>query len=887
MENFNDKINNLSISSDKISSRDIRRLNKTISAIDTEIVLSSDLSEEEKSKLLLKLNWILEKLNAFHNNFLKTKQANINVTRWVLKDLIWDLESNDSNREFSANEAFNELKKTNIYNQNMRSTETSDYKNLEYVVNNLSSYKDKPYFDELVENILLKNSFLLYDVFWELEWTKFFTEENLIKIIINDWRHSNIDNLVSTLRNFSKEYKFDSLLVKYFITTGDLFLERFVYYENILSDEEIKTILYWIDWDIIFWFYSNNLKIYFDYFKDDLESPYFKSFLMKALKNMKTLDWEGNGNWLLDNFDLLSWLSYFKEIIFLLIDNHLDYAYSYNFLLELYHNDNTNIFFNEFIIKLYNKDKDGFYWKLLIEWWEWYDKFDLNIEKEAKVLYKILVLEFSEKYNIKNIIKEWKLEEFYSEYMKIVKNNSSILRWGRRVMLWNNYEKQLKNFFKEWEFEKFVWSVLITESSNISQWINDIYDYNDEDEASHEVIVSELNKWIKKYSTEELISSLWNHSINYSTTFNLILNEIENRSVYNNIYELISKNENIDNKTKDFLIWQVIIWLSSRWKIDKLNNFINNIWDNSKVESIIVKIIDYKNSEIFNLTSYSWLLVWLVRLLEKNNFIKDIILKIFKWNNHKNFNNWLITSLLLKDKENLVIYFIWSDYKNTEYYNKYKESIKYSSFNQEIFTKKQNDIVMIYGWEWEWWGLERYKSEIRKFISLYKYNIIKSSEEFTILEKKGIRISFVNYDLVWWENINNILTNEWIDANLVMYRGHNYYTSEMILKTKWYNKKAAIIDGWCRNVSMIDKYISSDIDNQIIAYDSTWIWNETLNLLTSYIKMIRDVKSWNKKQSQFSTWANLKDSINSSYIKEHMVFPGSLVDIILRIEKEN
>ncbi len=557
-----------------------------------------------------------------------------------------------------------------------------------------------------------------------------------------------------------------------------------------------------------------------------------------------------------------------------------------------------------------------------------YKLFKLVIKKSSKLIFtdkKLFgkILEYTKEYpelrlsifelwkkyiikkeNIIQYIKTKKYQEFEKIYLDLIQKNLQIGRNGRIINLWQWYET-LKPYFKDdnnWQI--FIKKIIIQNTKNISQSINDIYDYYNEKDYTYPKIKKEIKKWLKFYSTEELISSLWNQITNYTTTFKLILNEIQNRLWSKNIFEYIDNNNNLNQITKDFSIWQIIIGLSARWEVNKLLTYIWRYSNKEKVWTIIKNILHYKENNIFSRESYVGLLLWIEDLLKNDNtwFINSIIENYFNEDNTDiSFKKSLIVIFDIKRNIKLLKKYLWENYKENKLYQEIVWTKKQSILNPKLFEKwTSKDFVYIYGWNSHGWWTEFFEKDINVYLNKYEgYSILwpndidrnnLSKSKYVILEKDWINIVFINYEKE--NNIDKIVKKEWLDILWISYRWHNSYTREMIKNTPDFldnNKDAFVIDGGCNNSSYIETYRANGVMNQLITYDSTGRWAVTIKLMQILIEYIRD----NKGKEINITWQDFNDKIigqrideESRYAHKYIKFPWNMIDILLKLESE-
>ena len=890
LDNF---LNNTDIDIKNISEEEMIDIHKNIANLDNIVNNVSDLSDDQRKILEIKMQELKNDLDKLGQKYIWNKEDIIYYTQWLLEDLLWDIEDyNNWNKDvlFSA-EWF--IKAEEIVDSNFE----WDFDEHDFI-KNIESYLDKPYLNSLLKMIRI-DLVSFYEKDWELIikmknnpklkdiYEKYFSEDLLLKSALIDY---NIEEVIEKI-DFYKKYLSIENIKKLFLSLRDIDV-----FSNIDSIKLFEEIL-WIDY---------------------IKSDNFKNFLLDNMKNYTSVYYSYN-------------LSSVVRVV--------EYCqFNEDFYIKAAEK-NQNIFFTTRIFSLGSEELINKVFSRAIDynfelWMKYREQLLARYYRNPKKFNNdkhnsVAVLKLCNKYLAQTIAKQnsnsFKIlnkEDFLLEYWNEVFNNSTIKRESRFVNLGRNYTKFKKYFESYSDFSDFIEEQLLNKTIDISQSINDIYDYYEEREWQLNRLtrepenkrtyfkrkrIAELRKileWhlpidikkeirdeLKKYSTEEIISALWNHVTNYSTTFKLMLEELDNRLDKNeNIFSFINKNEKLNTKTKEFLIGQTIVWMLARGQVDRINNLINSVDDKNILWKIIKDIINYKNNDLFSEESFSWLLIGLPKLLEYNDFIRWLIKNIcISKTNHK-FNIWLYTVLKLSNKSSLLSEIMWWLDNIWELDNKYNWLIKYALFPNEIHEKfiewKTNDIIMIYWWDWSWWWLERYDSEINKF-KWYWYKNIKESNDINILEKDWVRVTFVNFDELQINNIKNLkwyLKKEWIDTKLVVYRWHNYYTSKMIEETWWYWKDNVILDGWCRNISKLSSYRKVWIDNQLLAYDSKWQWDDTLWVVTQYIKYIRDVRKNPNIENKIKTWNDFKNNYwGSDYAKEHIKFPWSLIDVLNRI----
>ncbi len=498
-----------------------------------------------------------------------------------------------------------------------------------------------------------------------------------------------------------------------------------------------------------------------------------------------------------------------------------------------------------------------------------------------EAFYKIKEMKEDGKLNNKQISEVlnnvfWKWNNIITE--KFVKNykNIKLERWS--IFLWEWFDKYKKYF--ENDYKLFVEKILKKESKDVSYAINAVYDYYEENWNNHEQIEKRIKENLKKVSTEELFLSMWNHSINYATTFNLILEELDERLKLQNYFDYIDKDDNLNKKSKIFLKWSILAWLLARWKNEKALNLIIN----EKLSFDIIKqIINYKNWNIFWKEIYLWLMVWLKNILEKNKDLLKFILTNPKIKNNENFQKALKISLLLEWKEirkEGIVDLTNEEKNNNDEYDKIRK--KFLLKNNEIFKQKIKNLIYVYTEVWWNWFYER---ELEIYKTIYGYKEKDKWKWYVILEKNGVRVTFIKNDKI--DDLQWILEEKKINPVMIAFRWHNYETSEIIKDNNKLFKKyknTIIVDGWCRNNSVITSYREEWIKNQIVAYTSTWKWWATSQFTGRFIsKYLRYPEKYENKDI---TLKELSEEIlpKDSYSKTFMKFPWDLMDIILKIE---
>ena len=524
---------------------------------------------------------------------------------------------------------------------------------------------------------------------------------------------------------------------------------------------------------------------------------------------------------------------------------------------------------NTFKRNFSNEETKEFLEKII--WKSWWVAFLQNIKKYKFLGNKYIKQLVKYSFNLDNEPRNDFIENFHPEKL-------DIWLFSFNIFLWKKLDKLKKLFKSENDYKKFIEKVIEQTSKQTSFALNRIYDHYDEKWFSHKEIEAKIKENLPTFSTEELISSLWNHKLNYATTFNIVLNEIEQRAKelwYKNIFEYINNDKNLNEKAKEYLKWQVIIWLSARWLVNKLNPLISK--EPIKSYKIIKNIINYKNTN-FSFSNYLWLVSWITKIIENNKYIENQIYEdFFIKNENPKFKKALNIALFLEWKELTKIWIKPLSEKNKE---KYKNIIKHFLIPKEFLTQKENTIIYIYWWEWSWWGLERLDKELKIYKDKFWYKLAEKWSWYYILEKNKIKVIFINF----W-NIDIEFLKE-LNPTLVAFRWHNYYTKMMILALKKYltnHPKSIVVDWWCRNASLVNEYRLEWINNQIVSYKNVWKWWSTFNFTATFIsKYLRKKEFYKNKNITLKKWANKE--LKDDYSLQFMEFPWSLSDIVIKIE---
>lgn len=471
----------------------------------------------------------------------------------------------------------------------------------------------------------------------------------------------------------------------------------------------------------------------------------------------------------------------------------------------------------------------------------------------------------------KNSLSEW-FFEFY-------KFSDAAVLWS-----WKGYAEYKRFFRKPEYFQDFLEKAVYSYNLDISYDINYIYDNAEENWLN---AYSELRKKLPEFSDVALLSCLWNNTINYSITFWEVLSELSRRlkkSKYNNFFDLIDWNTNLNVNTKNFLKWQLFTWLLARWRTDVLADTLSNT-TLEDIYNLVSKIINYKNNTLFTRQMYLSLISWIQTLVSIYPEIwKHIYRDYFQKDWNKLFKDSLFISLIVNWKKINSSWMIVD--ASVDEINKYSEITKdFLIPNNEIFQRKDKQMFYIYSWWWAWWWVERYLSEINQY-RWFWYKVIQKWHSFHILEKDWVQVVFVNHDIIL-ESDAKLLFEGKFKPIMIAYRWHNYNTSETIMSTRWFlksNPSAIVVDGWCRSASMFMDYRESGIDNQIVAYLDTWIWAKTLNFTSNFItNYLRKPKVYSQKSTTLHTFT--RQSFKGwSYILENMAFPWNTLDLLEKVD---
>lgn len=674
--------------------------------------------------------------------------------------------------------------------------------------------------------------------------------EELIDIWLNNW-------LFKEYFYYNENYPFWKILYKLWIEKN-LIVKTLTEEAKILSHKRSYKIEIFID-------NLNSFKWIFN--KND-----FYNILLTISKNKAWVE-------LFTMLDILKNFNLDKNQLFVLLYEAAKNKSAWKFILH-YKQDFINLNFTpeQYTQILKEALKNKLYVLIYFpESMRFLNQLHLNTEQKIEIFNEIFWLKWKDSFK----------ESFFNHYKE---KPLTIFK----IPLWKNFEEYQKDFTTKQAFQKFVEKIIKSLSEYISEGINSIYDFAEIDNLPYwnennppwaKTIIWQIKKELKRFSTEELISSLGNHSINYSTTFKLILAEIHERIKqywYKNIFQFIDNDKNINDKTKIFLKWQVIAWLSARGKINELNNLLQD----EKNFSLIDKIIDYKNNNIFNLETYLWLAIWLPKLLEKNTKLQKYIYKnYFEQNKNIKFKTALQIAFAIYNKKLTSNWILpLKENETNPIFQKIRKQFLLPT--KEIFQRKIKDLVYIYWWDGEWWWLVYYKYELNIYKNKYWYKTIEKWPGYEIIEKNWIEITFINYDKS--PNSKEIFSKYKINPILFAFRWHNFVTSEMIREYKNILNQfpeSIILDWGCRNVSKISTYRKLWIENQIMAYTSTWKWNATFQFLERFISQF--LRHPEKYKNKNITLKELSQQIlpDSAYTKNFMKFPGDLIDIILEIEK--
>jgi len=431
--------------------------------------------------------------------------------------------------------------------------------------------------------------------------------------------------------------------------------------------------------------------------------------------------------------------------------------------------------------------------------------------------------------------------------------------------------------------------ILIEGSSEISETISNLYRYYDQPEAHnlwlHEQYSPKTKELLKLASTEELISSLWNHVQNLSYTFDYTLNEIrwiasskkeewkeiwrkKWRLNWENIFSYIDNlDDNYSTNTKSFLKWQIIIWLLVRWEKDENWNTV------SREKSILYNsILNYNNkTDISNILSdillnditesnisprATWIIWWLNKILSIDLLKDQIITKLKHWK--KTQKKIILAYLKLSWKQELYEDILKKITRNKISKNKMTklvEKLEAKLWKINIdFTKQYNDIVTVYVWGGGGGWMERIirwnkifrhqkEQELLKDIESWKYNIQgfekTSAENILELEKQALQ----QISITWEATLINKKTQEEKQFDLSNCEEFNekwntYRKSEVLryAEEKWFSKISGLsclsdeqknmLENWWTKKLLEKQDIINNLllsNNFIILENTSWV----------------------------------------------------------------